>query len=126
MRKKARPLREWDESFGDVLWWSFPISEAPYLGSPLHEDFPDYVTHWTPLEIPDRVCDPDTAKAEAWKSGFNKGLKDRAEKLGGSIPMFLSNPFYEYSPLAKAYEEGYQEGVDSDPAKRYSNPYEEV
>jgi hypothetical protein len=68
----ARPLSEWTEDDGDVLWWKFPITEAPWVGSPLTlghtvevwtQDAPEirmvmggtvggwpgYHTHWTPL-----------------------------------------------------------------------------
>lgn len=44
-----RPRDEWEEEHGSVLWWLVPISEAPYAGTPLDDDFPEYVTHWTPL-----------------------------------------------------------------------------
>jgi hypothetical protein len=30
----ARPIEEYHEDMGDVLWWKFPITEAPYVGSP--------------------------------------------------------------------------------------------
>lgn len=29
-----RPLSEYHEDMGDMLWWKFPITEAPYVGSP--------------------------------------------------------------------------------------------
>ncbi len=32
---KLRPLSEWHEDMGPKLWWKFPLSEAPYVGSPL-------------------------------------------------------------------------------------------
>ena len=71
----ARPLREWREDFGAVLWWRFPIDEPPYCGTPhdlghtveLHTQdgpkpriaarttiggWPGYHTHWTPIAIP--------------------------------------------------------------------------
>jgi hypothetical protein len=32
---KARPLSEWHEGIGDALWWRFPITESPYVGTPL-------------------------------------------------------------------------------------------
>lgn len=48
----ARPIDEWHEDYGDVLWWTFPIQEPPYCGSPLDIDWPDYHTHWTPLVLP--------------------------------------------------------------------------
>lgn len=51
--KEVRTLEEWHEDFGDVLWWTFPIEEPPYCGSPLDLDWPDYHTHWTPLIIPE-------------------------------------------------------------------------
>lgn len=71
---KPRPLAEWTEDDGDVLWWRFPITEAPYVGSPLDEGrscqiqlrligekhthhvsiggWPGYHTHWTPIPMP--------------------------------------------------------------------------
>ena len=48
----ARPLEEWGEDYGDVLWWKFPIEEPPYVGSPLDEKWPAYHTHWMPIVIP--------------------------------------------------------------------------
>lgn len=30
-----RPFYEWNEAYGDVLWWLWPIEQAPYVGSPL-------------------------------------------------------------------------------------------
>ena len=44
-----RPLATWHEDDGAALWWSFPIDEPPYCGSPLSSDWPRYHTHWTPL-----------------------------------------------------------------------------
>lgn len=29
-----RPIAEYHEDMGAVLWWKFPITEAPYVGSP--------------------------------------------------------------------------------------------
>lgn len=50
----ARPLDEWHEDFGPVLWWFFPIGEPPYAGTPLDSDWPgDHLTHWTPITVPD-------------------------------------------------------------------------
>ena len=48
-----RTLEEWHEDKGAALWWAFPIVEPPYVGSPLDDDFPDFVTHWTPIVTPD-------------------------------------------------------------------------
>lgn len=70
----ARPLEEWSEEHGDVLWWRFPITEAPYVGSPNDlgqpvqiraatfrnsaelrinvGGWPGYHTHWTPIPMP--------------------------------------------------------------------------
>lgn len=48
-----RPLSEWHEDFGPVLWWRFPIVEPPYVGSPLDDDFlEDYYDGWTRLPEP--------------------------------------------------------------------------
>ena len=48
----ARPLCEWHEDNGAVLWWRFPIDEPPYSGSPLDDGWPGYHTHWTECAIP--------------------------------------------------------------------------
>lgn len=53
VRVAARPLEEWDEDYGDVLWWKFPIEEPPYVGSPLDCNWSGYHTHWTPIEVPE-------------------------------------------------------------------------
>ena len=33
--QRPRPFCDWHEDRGDVLWWRSPISEPPYIGSPL-------------------------------------------------------------------------------------------
>ena len=67
----ARPLAAWHEDDGDVLWWRFPLNEAPWVGTPndlgqvveVHTagglvcrgsvgGWPGYHTHWTPLPQP--------------------------------------------------------------------------
>lgn len=35
MGNQPRPLHEWHEDMGDVLWWLWPIEQAPWVGSPL-------------------------------------------------------------------------------------------
>lgn len=47
------PKDEWHEDFGNALWWFVPISEPPYAGTPLDDDFPEYVTHWSRVVYPD-------------------------------------------------------------------------
>lgn len=54
-----RPLADWHEDDGIVLWWKLPIDEPPYVGSPLCSDWPDeadwpegYYTHWQPIPMP--------------------------------------------------------------------------
>lgn len=73
--ERPRPLDEWHEDIGDVLWWKFPITEPPYVGSPLClgqtvqvtaetvdgmeklimmvGGWPGYHTHFTPIPIPE-------------------------------------------------------------------------
>jgi hypothetical protein len=53
VQQSARPLEEWGEDYGDVLWWKFPIEEPPYVGSPLDANWPAYHTHWTPIVCPE-------------------------------------------------------------------------
>lgn len=44
-----RSRDSWHEDDGTALWWTLPVEEPPYCGTPLDDDFPDYATHWTPL-----------------------------------------------------------------------------
>lgn len=32
---QPRPFHEWHEDHGDVIWWLWPIEEAPWIGTPL-------------------------------------------------------------------------------------------
>lgn len=57
----ARTRDSWEERCGAVLWWRFPIIEPPYVGSPLDDDFPDYVTHWTPISVPKSPSEKETS-----------------------------------------------------------------
>lgn len=61
----ARPIDEWHEDIGPCLWWSFPVEEPPYAGTPLDCNFPNYVTHFTRIVKPDKpisaVCELITA-----------------------------------------------------------------
>jgi hypothetical protein len=45
---------EWLEDAGEVLWWAFPVTEPPYVGSPLCDDWPGYHTHWEPIVVPEQ------------------------------------------------------------------------
>jgi hypothetical protein len=49
---ELRTIEEWHEDHGAVLWWTFPVEEPPYCGTPLDGDWPDYHTHWTTFEVP--------------------------------------------------------------------------
>ena len=84
-----RPLSEWHEDEGPVLWWVVPISEPPFCGTPLDDDWPGHQTHWTPLPrvIPpgQNHFSPNGAEpgsyvhdAEAWwiSQGFTKIPKE--------------------------------------------------
>lgn len=43
----------WHEDIGDVLWWKFPVQEAPWVGTPNDDCWTDTYTHFTLLpEIP--------------------------------------------------------------------------
>lgn len=51
-----QPREEWREDDGIVLWWEAPTGaelEPPYVGTPLDDGFPEWVTHWTPIIVPD-------------------------------------------------------------------------
>lgn len=48
----ARPLSEWREDIGAVLWWRQPFSDAPWCGTPNSSGWTGHHTHWTPLIFP--------------------------------------------------------------------------
>lgn len=48
----ARPARDWTQDLGPVLWWNAPISEQPWVGTPLDSDWPGYHTYFTTFERP--------------------------------------------------------------------------
>jgi hypothetical protein len=50
--QRARPLADWHEDIGAVLWWRFPVDEPPYCGHQNCDTWPGYHTHWTPLLVP--------------------------------------------------------------------------
>jgi hypothetical protein len=42
------PADNWHDDLGEVLWWRVPICEAPFVGSPLGDDWlEDYYTHFS-------------------------------------------------------------------------------
>lgn len=43
-----RPLADWHEDDGAVVWWRFLVDEPAWIGTPLDEDWPGDHTHWTP------------------------------------------------------------------------------
>lgn len=47
-----RPIDEWHEDYGSVLWWTLPVCEPPYAGAPGWSDWLGYHTHWTPIVYP--------------------------------------------------------------------------
>ncbi|MEF2553223.1 hypothetical protein VQ042_17980 [Aurantimonas sp. A2-1-M11] len=84
---EVKPLDDWHEDLGDVLWWCWRdgewLGEAPYVGSPLDcgltvecitqaengdtpaarfnvGGWPGYHTHWSPIPLPapSRANDP--------------------------------------------------------------------
>jgi hypothetical protein len=50
--RTMQPKDEWTEDDGNVLWWSLPLREPPYAGTPLDDDFPEHLTHWTRIPPP--------------------------------------------------------------------------
>jgi hypothetical protein len=47
-----RPIADWHEDVGPLLWWTFPHGEPPYVGSPDDSDWPGYHSWWTPCPNP--------------------------------------------------------------------------
>lgn len=50
--EELHPIEDWHEDDGNVLWWSLPVCEPPYCGTPNDTDFradngEEYFTHFT-------------------------------------------------------------------------------
>ena len=73
----ARPLSEYHEDFGDVLWWIWPLQEPPYCGSPLCDDWPGYHTHWTRITVPIYASDDTSEYERGVKEGLTQAEKTR-------------------------------------------------
>lgn len=54
--QSALPRNEWHEDDGPVLWWTWPVTEAPWCGTPNDSDWPGYHTHWTTVETPQGIA----------------------------------------------------------------------
>lgn len=52
MQPVALPLSAWHEDDGPVVWWTFPVEESAWIGTPNDIDWrPGYYTHWTPHPV---------------------------------------------------------------------------
>lgn len=61
----ARPLSEWSEAQGPVVWWAPPVREPSYIGQPGDSDWPGYHTYWTPHpKVPSNIKEQTTATKE--------------------------------------------------------------
>ena len=89
MSEHAHHISEWHEDIGDVHWWTNPVTEPPYVGSPLDRGrdleirigftrfhkadgvggWPGYHEWWTPLPAAPTVfkqpADPTPASPDA-------------------------------------------------------------
>lgn len=52
-----RPIAEYHEDMGVVLWWKFPIVEPPYVGTPNNLGFEVIVQTTTGVHIQTSECD---------------------------------------------------------------------
>ena len=66
-RDIARPLDEYHEDLGPVLWWTLPVREPPYVGTTLDIGFPDGITHFTPCRDPLNAGDDPRVSADSSK-----------------------------------------------------------
>lgn len=57
-----RPLQEWHEDFGPVMWWLLPVQEPPYCGTPMDCSWPGYHTHWSHLPKVELIATTDGTK----------------------------------------------------------------
>jgi hypothetical protein len=43
------PLADWHAGIGPAIWWRFPVTDKPWIGTPACPDWPGHHTHWTVL-----------------------------------------------------------------------------
>lgn len=51
--KYARPVEEWREEMGPVLWWKNSTQRFPYLGTPLDIEFDASYKWFSPIDFPE-------------------------------------------------------------------------
>lgn len=51
--KYARPVEEWREEIGPVLWWKSSNRERPYVGTPLDIEFDVSYKWFSPIDLPE-------------------------------------------------------------------------
>jgi hypothetical protein len=64
-----RPLSEWQEDDGDVLWYRVPINEPPFVSSPLRSDWLVETANGRCIEVSDWIFgieDSDEGEPKAW------------------------------------------------------------
>ena len=61
-----RPLSEWQEDDGDVLWYRVPIHEPPFVSSPLRSDWLVETANGRCIEVEDSDEDEPKAWATHW------------------------------------------------------------
>jgi hypothetical protein len=57
--QRARYFSEWHEDYGPVLWWTWPVTEPPYAGTPNDSDWPVFWRGsivWTPMIVPEALA----------------------------------------------------------------------
>jgi hypothetical protein len=95
----ARPADEWSDDDGPVLWWTFPVEEPPYVGTPGDSGWPGdgVFTHWTPIPVPDdpedglrRLTRFTDREREALREWVWIGMHDHAGDLRRCIEMTRS------------------------------------
>ncbi len=97
--KTPRPISEWHEDIGAVLWWRFPVEEPPYAGSPLDSDWPGYHTHFTQIIAPDLpVHNPHPRLEIMVRRGASTDLNSLLRNVAGSITM-TGDPDRDVKPL---------------------------
>lgn len=61
-----RPLSEWQEDDGDVLWYRVPICEPPFVSSPLQSDWLVETANGRCIKVEDSEEDEPRAWATHW------------------------------------------------------------
>jgi hypothetical protein len=76
-----RRLVDYHEDLGPVVWWTFPVTEPPYVGTPSDLTWPGHHLWWAPIHPPS----PPLVARRLRLSAFERDADDRPPAAGDRV-----------------------------------------